>query len=90
MFLLDYAGFIEHKKKHEDFIRKITGEAALFSNGIKKNPNHFVDSLKDWALSHIMSHDIMMSEFIKNLQERTKFGMILTKDKEEVQLKAEI
>ena len=82
MLLLEYKGFINHRQIHDDYIRKLIMETALHSMS-KYFPGLFIDSIKDWILSHIAIHDQLMSEQIRNMKEYGKFGMLLTKKMEE-------
>jgi hemerythrin-like metal-binding protein len=55
----------EHKRAHEDFVRKITD----FKNRLDKNTRlltvELIDFLKDWLIDHILVEDQKYAEYFK-------------------------
>jgi hemerythrin len=85
MVLLQYQEYGNHKKIHEDFIKQILKETALFPGTNGHSSKHFIHSLNDQVLSHIAIHDQMLSDYIRNMKEYGKFGMLFINDTDDVQ-----
>jgi hemerythrin len=65
----------EHRKQHEDFVRKMVTDVQSFQEGRKFIPNIFVRFLKDWILSHIAIDDAQYAAYIVNLKKRGGLGI---------------
>ncbi|MDR0399905.1 MAG: bacteriohemerythrin [Treponema sp.] len=76
---IKYPRLEEHKKEHEDFVRKMLEDVKSFQGGKKFVPNNFVRFLKDWILSHIAISDIQYARYIMDLKKRGKLGGAGTK-----------
>ena len=50
---IDYPQYTEHKKAHEEFIRRVLQDAARFEAGDRRVGMQFVYFLRDWLLEHI-------------------------------------
>jgi hemerythrin len=73
---INYPHLAEHKKQHEDFIRKIVEDVKSFQGGKKFVPNNFVRFLKDWILSHIAISDTQYAAYIMNLKKHGKLEIL--------------
>jgi len=62
----NYPEINEHRKEHEDFIKKIILEIKNFETGKKFVPNSFARFLRDWTLEHIAISDKKFSFFLKS------------------------
>ncbi|MDR1231722.1 MAG: bacteriohemerythrin [Spirochaetaceae bacterium] len=69
---VNYPRYIDHKREHEDFVKKILEEVKLFNSGKSFVPNNFVRYLKDWTLSHIAVSDKAYSEYLFSLKKSGK------------------
>jgi hemerythrin len=70
---VNYPHYLDHKREHEGFVRKMLDYAKLFRDGKSFVPNNFVRFLKDWILSHIAVSDKQYSEYLLSLK---KHGQI--------------
>jgi hemerythrin len=61
---IKYPQAAEHKKQHNELIKKILEAAKEHTEGKKFVPNAFVRTLKDWIISHIAVHDKNYSLYI--------------------------
>jgi hemerythrin len=69
-----YPHLAEHRKQHEDFIRKMVEDVKSFQGGRKFVPNNFVRFLRDWILSHIAITDTQYAAYIMNLKKHGRLG----------------
>jgi hemerythrin len=70
-----YPHLEEHRKQHEDFVRKMVTDVQSFQEGKKFVPNNFVRFLRDWVLSHIAIVDAQYAAYIVNLKKRGGLGI---------------
>ena len=77
MNLFDYSEFPEHKKEHEYFVREILNCYKNFQDGIDFAPNHFVNFIKEWILSHITVTDKEFADFFLSMDHYGKLKLIL-------------
>ncbi|MDR2434120.1 MAG: bacteriohemerythrin [Treponema sp.] len=69
-----YPELAEHKREHEDFVKKVLEEVGTFQSGKKFVPNVFVRFLKDWVLTHIAVQDKKYAQYILNLKKQGLLG----------------
>ena len=67
---IKYPDLAEHKKQHEDFVKKVLENLQDFEDGKKFIPNNFVRFLKDWILAHIAVSDKKYSIYIFDLKKQ--------------------
>jgi len=70
---IGYPEYKNHKKMHDDLVKKILDSVNDYHEGKKFVANHFVRTLKDWVFSHIAVYDKQYSFYILDL---LKKGMI--------------
>ena len=61
---LGYPDYANHKKMHEDLIKKILDAVKDHDDGKKFVPNKFVRTLVDWVFSHIAFYDKQYSLYV--------------------------
>ncbi|MCL2138657.1 MAG: bacteriohemerythrin [Treponema sp.] len=54
---IEYPHYLEHKKLHENFIKKINQQVQAFEAEDQPDPANFVKFLMDWVLQHIAQMD---------------------------------
>ncbi|MDR3147074.1 MAG: bacteriohemerythrin [Treponema sp.] len=74
---MKYPHLAEHKKQHEDFVRKMVEDVKSFQGGKKFVPNNFVRFLKEWILSHIAIADTQYATYLMNLKKQGKLSAVL-------------
>jgi hemerythrin len=72
-----YPDLAQHRKQHEDFVRRMVGDVQSFQEGRKFVPNNFVRYLKDWILSHIAIMDTQYAKYILDLKKQGKLEGVL-------------
>ena len=68
MLLVDYCGFENHKKEHENFINEILIQEQQLSKENQFGSYRFVHFLKEWILSHIAVFDKEFSGYFLNIK----------------------
>ena len=67
---IKYPELAEHKKQHDDFVKRVLVGVQDFEEGKKLVPNNFVRFLKDWLLAHIAVSDKKYSIYIFDLKKQ--------------------
>ena len=67
MIFLEYPGFQNHKKEHENFVKEVLNQEKKFTSD-RFVPNRFVYFLKEWILSHIAVSDKALAVYILGLK----------------------
>ena len=82
MLATKFPGYHEHKKTHEEFIRKVLVSVKDFEAGKRLVLTNFSRFLKDWVLSHVAVQDVKYAEYFKKIATRKADGKlsITTKD----------
>ena len=70
MTRVNYPGYPEHKRQHEEFVVTVAREVDNFNNGKDFSPKNFVFFLRDWVLNHIAHTDTEMGRYFLELEER--------------------
>jgi len=71
-----FAGFAEHKKEHEKFIRAVVDNIREYESGNRLTLSSFTRFLKDWILSHIAFMDKQYFEYFKKIATRKDDGKL--------------
>ena len=61
---INYPGYLDHKKQHDDLIIKILSASKEYATGKKFTPNKFARTLRDWVFGHIAFYDKHYAAFI--------------------------
>jgi len=61
---INYPAYAEHKKQHDELVKKILNASKSFDGGRKFVANKFVRTLKDWIFSHIAISDKKYADYI--------------------------
>ena len=76
LYAAKFAGYEEHKKEHENFIRAIIENTYAYEAGKRLTLVNFTRFLKDWVLSHIALMDKQYFEYLKKIAARNSQGKI--------------
>ena len=71
-----FAGYAEHKKEHENFIRTIVENIKEYESGNRYTLSTFTRFLKDWVLSHIAFMDKQYFEYFRKIATRKEDGKL--------------
>jgi len=71
-----FAGYAEHKKEHENFIRTIVDNIKEYESGNRYTLSTFTRFLKDWILSHIAFMDKQYFEYFRKIATRKEDGKL--------------
>ncbi|MCL2179564.1 MAG: bacteriohemerythrin [Treponema sp.] len=71
-----YAGYAEHKKQHDLFIRTVVENIKLYEAGKRYTLSTFARFLKDWILSHIAMMDKQYFEYLHKIASRKADGKL--------------
>ncbi|MCL2231730.1 MAG: bacteriohemerythrin [Treponema sp.] len=71
-----FAGYTEHKKEHEFFVRTILENIRDYEAGKRFTLSTFTRFLKDWILSHIALMDKQYIEYFKKIATRSADGKL--------------
>jgi len=76
MLAAKFAGYAEHKKKHDSFILAIVENITDYKAGRRFTLSSFTRFLKDWVLSHIALEDKQYFEYFKKIATRNADGKL--------------
>ena len=88
MTVLDYHGFIHHKREHENFIGEAFKLSKEHKSGNKIIPHRFVYFFRDWLLSHMMISDRVLANYIHKMKQNGELKQMLEGKQEGVLLTA--
>jgi len=72
-----FAGYTEHKKEHEAFIRAVIEKSREYESGNNRlTLSTFTRFLRDWILSHIAVMDKQYFEYFKKIATRKDDGKL--------------
>jgi len=71
-----FAGFTDHKKEHEKFIRAVVDHIKDYESGKRYTLSTFTRVLKDWVLSHIALVDKQYFEYFRKIATRKDDGRL--------------
>ncbi|MDR0501718.1 MAG: bacteriohemerythrin [Treponema sp.] len=71
-----FAGYEEHKKEHENFIRKVIENVRDYEAGKRLTLSTFTRYLRDWILSHIAYMDKQYFEYFRKIATRKEDGKL--------------
>ena len=74
---IDYPDSPNHKKMHDNLIKKILDAVNDYNEGKKFVPNNFVRTLVDWVFSHIAFYD---KQYSLHTMDRIRIG-VLTRER---------
>jgi len=66
MYKHSYPEYKEHKKAHDEFIKKILDEVVKYEKGDNFVPTRFLHFLRDWYLEHIAVVDKNYANFFQD------------------------
>lgn len=70
MQVANFSGYAEHKKRHKEFIAKVTDILKTFDKATVKTAFEVANFLRDWILSHVAYEDSLyvstISSYIEN------------------------
>ena len=69
MTTINFLGYIEHKKAHDQFVLTVITTIKEFNRGNALTLENFANFLKDWVLSHIAVMDMQYSKSKRNVNE---------------------
>jgi len=76
MRVTKFPGYVEHKKKHEEFVMTVVKSVKDFEAGKRLALTNFAHFLKDWVLSHIAVMDRQYSDYFKRMATRKADGKL--------------
>jgi len=76
MIATKFPGYVEHKKKHEEFIIMVLKSVKDFEAGKRLTLTNFGYFLKDWVLSHIAVMDKQYSIYFRKIATRKADGKL--------------
>jgi len=76
MIATKFLGYHEHKKTHEEFIRKVLESVKNFEAGKRLVLTSFSRFLKDWVLSHVAVVDVKYAEYFRTIATRKADGRL--------------
>jgi len=82
MLLLEFNGFHEHREKHEGFFREVKEQSRYFSELKKASSCGFINYLKEWVSTHIVSCDTLFAEYFFSMKQKGKLEEILSREPE--------
>lgn len=65
MLRINYAGYLEHKLAHENFIREVDLLKKNFDSGVTINPAYIGRMLTDWLREHIAAVDAKLARVLQ-------------------------
>ena len=68
----NYPAFLEHKKVHDSFIKKIIETSSSFQNATTATAFKFVKFLYEWVLSHIAHEDKLYVKYVLDYYKQRK------------------
>ena len=71
-----FAGYAEHKKEHDNFVRKVVENIRDYEAGKRLTLSSFTKFLKEWVLSHIAVMDKQYFEYLKKIASRKTDGKL--------------
>jgi hemerythrin len=71
-----YAGYLQHKRAHEDFILAIADNAKGLAAGRRLNLLSFTNYLKEWIMSHVAVMDKQYFNYFKIIATRKTNGKL--------------
>ena len=63
---IGYAGYLEHKLAHDDFVKEVSSLKKNFDAGVTISPIFVGRMLTDWLRHHIATIDIKLAAALKN------------------------
>jgi len=77
MSILEYPGFYDHKREHEEFIWEILSRSKQFKEGDEHLAEKFVHFLNEWIRNHIALYDKAFSDYFLSMKHHGKLKLIL-------------
>jgi hemerythrin len=78
MSILEYPGFYDHKKEHDEFIWEILSRSKQFKDGDEFLPEKLVHFLGEWIRNHIAFYDKAFSDYFLSMKHHGKLKLILS------------
>jgi hemerythrin len=78
MSILEYHGFYDHKKEHDEFIWEVLSRSKQLIEGDKQLAEKFVHFLNDWIRNHIALYDKAFSDYFLSMKHHGKLKLILS------------
>jgi len=76
MVATKFAGYADHKKEHEKFVRTVAENVKDYQAGKRFTLSTFTRFLKDWVYSHIALMDKRYFEYFKSIATRKDDGKL--------------
>jgi len=67
---INYPGLAEHKKQHDELVKKILTASKSFDGGRKFVANKFVRTLRDWIFGHIAISDKEYAAYVADQKDK--------------------